>query len=156
MAAPIRRALPVINATGCEFVICWFLARLILCIVYTIARDMHSDLPAPSADALAHSDEFTALLRAEIQASGGAIPFSRYMELCLYAPGWGYYSAGASKFGASGDFVTSPELGSLFATTVAQSLAPVFTQLGSQARMLELGDGSANPACAAGNQRHGL
>ena len=103
---------------------------------------MHSDLPAPSADALAHSDEFTALLRAEIQANGGAIPFSRYMELCLYTPGWGYYSAGASKFGASGDFVTSPELGALFATTTAQALAPVFEQLGAQARMLELGGGS--------------
>ncbi|KAG1275772.1 hypothetical protein G6F60_014565 [Rhizopus arrhizus] len=67
------------------------------------------------------------------------MPFSRFMELCLYTPGWGYYSAGASKFGGSGDFTTAPELGSLFAGSVANALAPVFAQLGAQARMLELG-----------------
>ncbi|MBB1247337.1 SAM-dependent methyltransferase, partial [Streptomyces durbertensis] len=68
--------------------------------------------------------------------------FSRFMELCLYTPGWGYYSAGASKFGGSGDFTTAPELGSLFAGSVANALAPVFAQLGAQARMLELGGGT--------------
>ena len=67
------------------------------------------------------------------------MPFSRFMELCLYAPGWGYYSAGASKFGGSGDFTTAPELGSLFAGSVANALAPVFAQLGAQSRLLELG-----------------
>jgi SAM-dependent MidA family methyltransferase len=103
---------------------------------------MHSDLPTPGPEALAHSDQFAAMLREEIAANGGAIPFSRYMELCLYTPGWGYYSAGASKFGASGDFVTAPEMGSLFASTTASALAPVFRQLGPQARMLELGGGS--------------
>jgi len=103
---------------------------------------MHPDLPIPEADALAHSDQLAALLRAEIAGSGGAIPFSRFMELALYAPGWGYYSAGASKFGESGDFVTSPELGPLFAATMAGALAPVFQQLGPQSRLLELGGGS--------------
>ena len=43
-------------------------------------------------------------------AAGGAIPFSRYMELALYAPGLGYYSAGATKLGADGDFVTATTL----------------------------------------------
>ncbi|HKN79629.1 MAG TPA: hypothetical protein VJW16_10745, partial [Lysobacter sp.] len=68
-------------------------------------------LPAPGADALAHSDRLAGLIRAQIQGAGGAIPFSRFMELCLYAPGLGYYSAGATKFGAAGDFITAPELG---------------------------------------------
>lgn len=103
---------------------------------------MQSTLPLPDTDALAHSEQLAAALRDEIRAQGGAIPFSRFMELCLYTPGWGYYSAGASKFGAGGDFTTAPEMGGLFAATVANALAPVFGQLGPQARLLELGGGT--------------
>lgn len=103
---------------------------------------MHSDFPAPSPEALAHSAQLAGHLRAEIAAAGGAIPFSRFMELSLYAPGWGYYSAGASKFGEAGDFVTAPELSPLFAATVSGALAPVLQQLGPTSRVLELGGGS--------------
>ncbi|WP_313274149.1 SAM-dependent methyltransferase [Stenotrophomonas sp.] len=103
---------------------------------------MHSPLPLPESDALAHSETLAAALREEILANGGAMPFARFMELSLYAPGWGYYSAGASKFGSAGDFTTSPEIGSLFAATVANAVAPVMQQLGPQARFLELGGGS--------------
>ena len=79
-------------------------------------------LPEPDADALAHSEALTAAIRADIVASPDrAIPFSRFMELALYAPGLGYYSAGASKFGAEGDFVTAPEFGPIFATCIAES-----------------------------------
>jgi len=103
---------------------------------------MPSTFPRPDADALTHSDQFAAALREEIRAQGGSLPFARFMELCLYAPGWGYYSAGASKFGPAGDFTTAPEIGGLFAATVANALAPVLTQLGPQARVLELGGGT--------------
>jgi len=113
-----------------------------LCIVHVIDPAMHSELPLPDADALAHSDQLAAMLRAEIDASGGAIAFSRFMELSLYAPGWGYYSAGASKFGEAGDFITAPEIGPLFAATVSGAIAPVLQQLGPQARVLEVGGGS--------------
>ena len=89
---------------------------------------MKIDLPAPGADEIAHSDALAALIRNEIAASG-PMPFSRYMELCLYAPGLGYYSAGKTKFGAAGDFVTSPELGDLFARAVAGTLAPALREL---------------------------
>lgn len=99
-------------------------------------------LPTPDADALAHSGRLQALIREEIAGNGGAIPFSRFMELALYAPGLGYYSAGASKFGESGDFVTAPELGPVFAACVAESVAPVLQQLGAGARFLELGGGT--------------
>lgn len=99
-------------------------------------------LPTPDADALAHSARVDELIRAQIAGNGGAIPFSRFMELALYAPGLGYYSAGASKFGESGDFVTAPELGPIFAACVAESVAPVFQQLGPQARFFELGGGT--------------
>ncbi|WP_343225744.1 SAM-dependent methyltransferase [Lysobacter sp. BMK333-48F3] len=100
------------------------------------------DLPPPDADALAHSARLSALIREQIAAHGGAIPFSRFMELALYAPGLGYYSAGASKFGAEGDFVTAPELGPVFAACVAEAVAPVLRQIGPQARFLELGGGT--------------
>lgn len=95
-----------------------------------------------SEDALAHSARLQTLIREQIAAAGGMIPFSRFMELALYAPGLGYYSAGATKFGRAGDFVTAPELGSLFAQCVAEAIAPVIRQLGADARFVELGGGS--------------
>ena len=61
-------------------------------------------------------------LREAIGASQGWIPFARYMELALYEPGVGYYAGGAQKFGRDGDFVTAPELGSLFGRTLARQL----------------------------------
>jgi len=99
------------------------------------------DLPEPGPDARAHSQRLLQHLRAEIGATG-PIPFSRFMELALYAPGLGYYSAGSRKFGAEGDFITSPELGPSFARCVADAVAPLFSQLGTDADFLELGGGS--------------
>ncbi len=99
-------------------------------------------LPEPDADAREHSARLAELIRTQIAAAGGALPFWRYMELALYAPGLGYYSAGARKFGTDGDFVTAPELGGLFARCVADALAPVLRQLGEEAIFLELGGGS--------------
>lgn len=100
------------------------------------------DLPAPDPDAARHSEGLAAMIRGEIAGSGGGIPFSRFMELCLYAPGLGYYSAGSTIFGAAGDFVTAPELGPLFAGCVATAVAPVLQQLGPEAEFLEIGGGS--------------
>ena len=96
----------------------------------------------PDADAQAHSERLRTLIQQQICAGGGAIPFSRFMELCLYAPGLGYYSAGATKCGAAGDFVTAPELGPLVAACVADAVAPVLQQLGADAEFVELGGGS--------------
>jgi SAM-dependent MidA family methyltransferase len=106
------------------------------------------DLPVPGADEIAHSDALAALIRNEI-AARGPIPFSRYMELCLYAPGLGYYSAGKTKFGAAGDFITAPELGNLFARCVAGTLVPALREIGDDADVLELGGGSGRFAIAA-------
>jgi SAM-dependent MidA family methyltransferase len=107
---------------------------------------MH-EFPAPSAEALAHSERLVALLRREIGDAGGTIPFSRYMELCLYSPGDGYYSAGSQIFGAGGDFVTSPEISTLFGHCLAQPCASVLTQLGG-GRILEFGAGTGTLAAA--------
>lgn len=84
------------------------------------------------------------LIRAEIEAAGGWIPFARYMEQALYAPGLGYYSAGARKFGHGGDFVTAPELTPLFAQALARQVAQVLAQTGGN--ILELGPGSGRLA----------
>ncbi|KPN17182.1 hypothetical protein AO715_03655 [Xanthomonas sp. Mitacek01] len=97
---------------------------------------------SPSEDALAHSAELRALIHAQIEDAGGAIPFWKFMELALYAPGLGYYSAGAAKFGAAGDFVTAPELGPLFAECIAEAVAPVLQQIGGDAQFFEIGGGS--------------
>ena len=106
-----------------------------------------SPFPAPSADELAHSGVLADLIRAEIR-DHGSIPFWRFMELALYAPGLGYYSAGKTKFGASGDFITAPEIGSLFARCVARATAPVL-RAGTEADFLEVGGGSGAFAAAA-------
>jgi SAM-dependent MidA family methyltransferase len=106
------------------------------------------ELPVPDADQCAHSDRLVAALREEI-AARGPIPFSRFMERCLYAPGLGYYSAGQAKFGAAGDFVTAPELGALFARCTVNALAPALRALGTGAYFLELGGGSGAFAEAA-------
>lgn len=82
-------------------------------------------LPDPGADAISQSRALQAQIRAEIAAADGWIPFTRYMELALYAPGLGYYSGGATKFGAPGDFVTAPEISSLFGRALARQAAQV-------------------------------
>jgi SAM-dependent MidA family methyltransferase len=108
-----------------------------------------SALPEPEPAARAHSARLREAIAAHIQHSGGAIPFSRYMELALYAPGLGYYSAGARKFGRDGDFVTAPELGPVFARCVVDAVAPVLRELGDGAVFFEIGGGSGAFAAAA-------
>lgn len=103
---------------------------------------MQIRLPAPGPDEQAHSLQLRRQI-ADLIRARGPIPFSSYMEACLYSPGLGYYSAGATKFGAAGDFVTAPELGCLFAGCVADAIAPCLRALTEDtADILELGGGS--------------
>ena len=101
---------------------------------------MASPLPIPDNEALAHSRRLVELICSEIEAAGGWIDFARYMHLALYTPGLGYYSGGTSKFGASGDFVTAPEISSLFGQTLARQAAQVLQQ--TKGDLLELGAGT--------------
>jgi SAM-dependent MidA family methyltransferase len=105
---------------------------------------MSANLPIPSPEALAHSARLCDLIRQDIAAQGGWIPFSRFMELALYAPGLGYYTAGSRKFGEAGDFITAPELSSLFGRTLAHQLIEVMQT--STPHILELGAGSGKLA----------
>ncbi len=105
-------------------------------------------LPELDAAASAHAARVANAVRAAIDLAGGALPFDDYMELALYAPGLGYYAAGARKFGASGDFVTAPELTPLFGRALAHHLAPTFHATpGPERVLLELGPGSGALAC---------
>ena len=94
---------------------------------------------------MAHSEACAAMIRAEIARSEGWISFARFMELALYAPGLGYYAAGARKFGAAGDFVTAPEISALFGQCLARASAE--TILATAGDVLELGPGSGKLAC---------
>lgn len=101
-------------------------------------------LPAPDAHALAHSRRVAAAIADEIVRAGGWISFAHYMELALYAPGLGYYAAGAAKFGAAGDFVTAPEISSLFGQCVAAQVREVLAA--SRPSVLEFGAGTGKLA----------
>jgi SAM-dependent MidA family methyltransferase len=106
-------------------------------------------LPAPGPTALAQSETLAAQIRAEIAEAGGWLPFDRYMERALYAPGLGYYGGGSVKFGRrpedGSDFVTAPELSPLFATTLARPVAQALEASGTR-NLMEFGAGTGKLA----------
>lgn len=105
------------------------------------------ELPKPDATGADHSRKVAAAIRVAIDAAGGSISFAEYMQLALYAPGLGYYSAGAAKFGAAGDFITAPEISPLFGAILAQQSSCVLEQLGG-GELLEPGAGTGALAVA--------
>ena len=64
-------------------------------------------------------------VREAIAAAGGWIPFDRYMDLALFAPGAGYYVSGRRQFGEAGDFVTASGISGLFGATLARQVRQV-------------------------------
>lgn len=108
------------------------------------ASGARSILPALSVEELRHSGNVAALIREELAGAGGWLSFERFMELSLYAPGLGYYSAGGAKIGAGGDFVTAPEVSDLFSRCVARQCAQVLS--GTRGDILELGAGTGRMA----------
>ena len=96
-----------------------------------------------------HSKLLGSKIATEIASQGGWIDFSRYMEMALYEPGMGYYSAGAHKLGAGGDFTTAPELSPLFGAAIVSTILPVLEGLKAQglpAKILEFGAGTGKLA----------
>lgn len=100
-------------------------------------------MPTLSPEEEAHSRAVAALIQERIRAAGGWIRFEEFMELALYAPGLGYYSAGSVKLGPDGDFVTAPEVSDLFSRCVARQCAQA---LGGEGEILELGAGTGRMA----------
>jgi SAM-dependent MidA family methyltransferase len=96
-----------------------------------------------------HSELLKAKIASQIASHGGLLPFSRYMEMALYEPGMGYYSAGAHKLGTGGDFTTAPELSPLFGAAICETLIPVLEGLqrkGLPTQILEFGAGTGKLA----------
>jgi SAM-dependent MidA family methyltransferase len=106
-----------------------------------------------------HSELLKGKIASEIASHGGWLPFSRYMEMALYEPEMGYYSAGAHKLGAGGDFTTAPELSPLFGAAICSSLLPVLESLkekGLPTQILEFGAGTGKLASSILNRLHDL
>ncbi len=109
---------------------------------------MEASLPLPelTADEAVHAARVRAHLLAGLQAAGGRWPFAAFMAEALYAPGFGYYAAGARKFGPAGDFITAPEVSPLFGDCLARQVAEVFGNLraaaGPPLTLVEYGAGS--------------
>ena len=98
-----------------------------------------------------HSQLLKGKIASEIASQGGWLPFSRYMEIALYEPGMGYYSAGAHKLGTGGDFTTAPELSPLFGAAICATLLPVLESLkekGLPTQILEFGAGTGKLAAS--------
>ena len=159
MAAPTRLAPPVINTVlACTF-------RFLVPVLFhwtswqsstwnprratgrirapqlTMSSRSIPSLPEPDAAERDHSARVVDGVRAEIARSGGWISFAHYMQFVLYAPGLGYYVAGARKFGIDGDFVTAPEMTKLFAQALAAQVAPILAATAAR-EVVEFGAGS--------------
>lgn len=104
-------------------------------------------LPSLTPEQAEHSARVEALIRRRIAEAGGWIDFETFMELALYAPGLGYYSAGSAKLGGAGDFVTAPEISELFSRCVAHQCAEILAGLGG-GDIVEFGAGSGRMAAA--------
>ncbi len=99
------------------------------------------ELPMPPQDALVHCNQLIHQIKDEIEQTEQGISFRRFMEMALYQPGLGYYVAGMRKIGATGDFITAPEISPLFSQCLARQCADILEVLGV-GDILELGAGS--------------
>ncbi|MCK5668153.1 MAG: SAM-dependent methyltransferase [Gammaproteobacteria bacterium] len=108
-----------------------------------IADSQHTGLSLPTPDefALKLSQKLREKISLAIMENGGSIGFEQYMQMALYEPALGYYSAGSSKFGEQGDFVTAPEISPIFSRCLAKQCQQVLSEISSGC-ILELGPGT--------------
>jgi Uncharacterized conserved protein len=88
----------------------------------------------------------TAPLRERIELEireRGPMPFSRYMDICLYDPVQGYYSRNAEQFGKAGDFYTSSDVHAVFGRLMARQFEEIWQALDRPPNLeiIELGPG---------------
>src|SRR5438477_9571746 len=118
-------------------------APTLRCSARLFRRDVHPHAPRPRR---APPEGTVNALRQKIEQEireRGPIPFSRYMELCLYDPELGYYSRHAAQFGKAGDFYTSSDLHAVFGRLLARQFEEMWRVLGSPEHITlrELGPG---------------
>jgi SAM-dependent MidA family methyltransferase len=141
ISAPTLRDPPVISTTwsrNAEFSIVGFMPN------NDTARAWQREIKLNDAQAR-HCARVREYLVKGIDAASGWLSFERFMDMALYSPGMGYYSAGAQKLGAGGDFTTAPEVSRLFGACVARQCAEVLSALGGGC-ILEIGAGSGRLA----------
>ncbi len=109
------------------------------------SQPANSILPNPDELALKLSESLQEKIRLAIINNGGSISFEQYMQMALYEPGLGYYSAGSSKFGEQGDFVTAPEISPLFSRCIARQCQQVLSKISSSS-IFEFGPGTGTMA----------
>lgn len=97
------------------------------------------DFPELSADEISHSEKLIEKIISKM--AGGVISFAEYMQMALYQPGLGYYTAGSTKIGEAGDFITAPEVSVLFGQCMASAFSQRFEQ-GRERQVLEFGAGT--------------
>lgn len=90
-----------------------------------MAKPAELDLQGGSNNAL--EDD----IRQQIARRGG-IPFSEFMQLCLYHPQHGYYMHSRPRIGAQGDFFTSSSVHRLFGRLISRQLLQMWQLLGSK------------------------
>jgi SAM-dependent MidA family methyltransferase len=103
-------------------------------------------VPDPEPEELAHGARVRQLIVDAIRAAGGRLSFEAFMDLALFAPGLGYYVAGARKFGRDGDFVTAPEVSPLFGAALARQCAEILAATGGG--IVEFGGGTGRLAAS--------
>ncbi len=108
-------------------------------------HDERTTLPQPDAVSAEHSARVADFIRARIADAGGSLSFAEFMQHAMYAPGLGYYAAGATKFGAEGDFVTAPEISPVFGKVLARQCAEVLADVRGGG-ILEYGAGTGKLA----------
>lgn len=109
-------------------------------------QDPRLVIPVPDKFALKLSEDLRLKIYEAIVENGGSISFEQYMQMALYEPGLGYYSAGSNKFGEAGDFVTAPEISPLFSRCIAKQCQQVLSEILSAGEssvcIFELGPGT--------------
>ncbi len=113
----------------------------------------NNTLPPPSADAQAASNLLSQHICQTINQAGGWISFAQFMQMALYTPQYGYYTGGAHKIGAAGDFITAPTLSPLFGQTLARQLSALLPQ--TAGNLYEFGAGTGALAATLLNHLSG-
>src|SRR5438132_8366469 len=105
-------------------------------------RNVHPDAAGPGGAPAEGPVSLRDKIEQEIRGRG-PIPFSRYMELCLYDPERGYYSRDVERFGKAGDFYTSSDVHAVFGRLLARQFEEIWRVLGlpEEIEILELGPG---------------
>lgn len=98
-----------------------------------------------SAEAFDISTQLTERIKTKIRENGSPINFEIFMQMALYESQLGYYQNNLHKFGEKGDFITAPEMGSLFAECIVSSVIDTLNNNGGNS-ILEIGAGSGRLA----------